>query len=126
MAFKLRTDPATRKPTLEPAWLSGDFGVPEPVAIANGVVFALSNGENPRQTVQGGRFAKGFTLLTTEQRKATSHAVLYALEASTGKVLYSSGDMIQKWTHFSAPVVANGRVYVVDHGSRVYALGLGR
>ncbi|MGH9671640.1 MAG: PQQ-binding-like beta-propeller repeat protein, partial [Bryobacteraceae bacterium] len=33
------------KPFPEPAWMSLDMNVPEPVAIAGGVVFALANGE---------------------------------------------------------------------------------
>src|SRR5204863_516100 len=51
MAFKVVIDSATKQPTLEPAWISGDFDVPEPVAIAGGVVFAVSTGENTQQTV---------------------------------------------------------------------------
>ncbi len=128
MAFKVVTDPKTGKPTLEPAWISGEFDVPEPVVIANGVVFALSNGENVRQTEQGGKIVwKGLKIFSTEQRSlGVKPAVLYALDAATGKVLYSSGDAIPTWTHFSAPVLANGRVYVVDHESRIYAFGLKR
>ena len=45
MAFKVADSPEG-KPVLEPAWISWDFKIPEPVVIANGVVFALSSGEN--------------------------------------------------------------------------------
>jgi outer membrane protein assembly factor BamB len=51
----------------------------------------------------------------------TSHAVLYAFDARTGKELYSSGDIIPNWTHFSGLAVSNGRVYVVTHDSTIYA-----
>src|SRR5690606_7852489 len=37
-AFLVKIDPETGKPWLEPAWVSGDFAVPEPVVIANGVL----------------------------------------------------------------------------------------
>ncbi len=126
MAFKVVTDPKTKKPSLEPAWISGNFAVPEPVVIANGVVFALSNGENVRQTEQGGKIVwMGLKIFNTEQRSVDVRpGVLFALDAQTGKELWSSGDAIQKWVHFSGPVVANGRVYAVDHGSRVYCFGL--
>jgi outer membrane protein assembly factor BamB len=50
--------------------------------------------------------------------------VLYALDAKTGRVLYSSGNAINAWVHFSGLAVSNGRVYVVDHDSKVYCFGL--
>lgn len=126
MAFKVVTDSTTKKPSLEPGWLSPDMGVPEPVVIANGVVFALSNGENVRQTVQGGRIDwKNLKVFATSDRlENTRRAVLYALDATTGKTLYSSGEAIQAFTHFSAPVVADGKVFVVDYAAQVYAFGL--
>jgi outer membrane protein assembly factor BamB len=50
--------------------------------------------------------------------------VLYAFDAKTGKTLYTSGDAMTKWTHFSGLAVADGRVYAVDHDSRLYCFGL--
>jgi hypothetical protein len=32
--------------------------------------------------------------------------------------------MIKGWTHFSIPVVALGKVFVVTHDAKVYAFGL--
>jgi outer membrane protein assembly factor BamB len=46
------------------------------------------------------------------------------LDAVTGKELFSSGDAIHGFTHFSAPVVSDGRVYVVTYDSTVYSFGL--
>jgi outer membrane protein assembly factor BamB len=87
--------------------------------IANGVVFALASGEYARQVDDDGR------LLTSQDRiEKKKNAVLYALDAKTGKVLWSSGNMISSWAHFSGLAVANGRVYVVTHDSTVYAFGL--
>src|SRR5437879_6515060 len=42
-------DARTGKPTLEPARISENLKVPDPAAIANGVVFALATGENMNQ-----------------------------------------------------------------------------
>jgi hypothetical protein len=126
MAFKVAIDDATKKPFLAPAWVSGDFNIPDPVIIANGVVFGLSTGENVRQTKEGGviNWTK-LTLLTAEQRKElTSRAVLYALDAKTGKVLYQSADAIESWVHFSGLAAANGRIYAVDYKSNLYCFGL--
>jgi len=109
------------KPALDPAWISRNLALPEPVVIANGVVFALSNGENARQVDSGGK------LYTSAQRIAlsTGRATLYALDAVTGKELYSSGEAISGFTHFSGLAISAGRVYVVTHQSVVYAFGLG-
>jgi len=126
MAFKVATSPSTHKPTLVPAWISGDFDVPEPVAIANGVVFALSTGENTTQIAEATVIiAKGQKLLTDQQRSQNTHnAVLYALDAKTGRVLYQSGNAITSWVHFSGLAIANGHVYAVDHDSTLYCFGL--
>ena len=128
MAFKVVRDPSTQKPILQPAWISGDFNLPEPVVIANGVVFGLSTGENPMQVTQGAvivNLPPGFKLLTDAQRRLdTKNAVLYALDAKTGKTLYESGNAIPDWVHFSGLAVADGQIYAVDHESRVYCFGL--
>jgi outer membrane protein assembly factor BamB len=125
MAFRVSLDAASKKPFLEPSWMSRDFDLPEPVVIANSVVFALSTGENPQQTMEGGVIYTHQTLLTDAQRAAnTRHAILYALNATTGKVLYESGNLISGWVHFSGLALAEGQVYAVDHDSQVYCFGL--
>lgn len=127
MAFKVGLDPSSNKPRLEPAWISGDFNLPEPVVIANGVVFGLSTGENALQVTHGAVIVNnpGLKLLTDEQRREnTTHAVLYAMDAETGKTLYDSGDAMPSWVHFSGLAVADGRIYAVDHDSIVYCFGL--
>ncbi len=113
MAFKLATDARTGKPSLEPAWISGNLRVPDPVAIANGVVFALATGENVNQ--RGGKPARV---------QNTQPGVLYALDAQTGKELYSSGKDIASWVHFSGLAIAEGRIFTVDYESQVYCFGL--
>ncbi len=126
MAFKLVTSSTTHKPTLDPVWISGDFDVPEPVAIANGVMLALATGENTQQATGSPIiFEPGKKILSDQQRGQNTHnAVLYALDAKTGAVLYQSGDAITAWVHFSGLAVADGRVYAVDHDSNLYCFGL--
>lgn len=126
MAFKLATDSSTHTPTLDPAWISGDFDVPEPVAIAGGVIFALATGENTMQASGPPIiFAPGRKRLTDQERSEHTHnAVLYALDARTGAVLYQSGDAMSTWVHFSGLAIADGRVYAVDHDSNLYCFGL--
>ena len=57
-------------------------------------------------------------------RTKTGNAVLYALDAMSGKELWSSGDQIDSWTHLSGLALSYGRVYVTTYDSRVYAFGL--
>jgi outer membrane protein assembly factor BamB len=112
MAFKVVSAPPANGPVLEPAWISGDFWYPDPPAIANGVLFALSNGENPDQHGDESK-----RLLNTRP------AVLRALDARTGRVLFTSGEAIETWAHFSGLAIADGRIVAVDHNSNVYCFG---
>ncbi|MFL6353185.1 MAG: PQQ-binding-like beta-propeller repeat protein [Bryobacteraceae bacterium] len=126
LAFKVVAQ-STGKIELQPAWISPDFNLPDPPAIANGVLFALATGENPRQDrILGVLHYKSLedwkkNLLTTAERSAgTRPAVLFALDARTGKALYQSGSAMKTWVHFSGLAVNGGRVYAVDHESRLY------
>jgi outer membrane protein assembly factor BamB len=113
LAFQVVADLKNGAPVLQPAWTSGDFQFPDPVVIANGVVFALSNGENPDQR---GDEPKRFL--------NTRPAVLKALDANTGRELFNSGSAMKTWVHFSGLAIADGRVFAVDHDSNVYSFGL--
>jgi outer membrane protein assembly factor BamB len=127
MAFKVAMG-GSGSPVLEPAWISGDFSVPEPVIIANSVLIVLSTGENPHQTKGGADIIySGQPLLDIGERGLnTTHAILYALDARTGKMLYESGPVMPTWVHFSGLALANGRIYAVDHESRVFCFGLAK
>jgi outer membrane protein assembly factor BamB len=120
MTFKL--DVKDGKPVLVPAWTSRNMNYAEPVVIANGMVFALSNGENVKQVDSSGR------ILSSKERSdtPTGNATLYVFDAETGKELFSSGKTMPGFSHFSAPVVSGGRVYVVTWDDTVYAFGLGQ
>ena len=48
-----------------------------------------------------------------------------ALDAETGKELWSSRNaMAGNTEHFGEPVVAAGKVFVVDHQAHIFAFGL--
>jgi outer membrane protein assembly factor BamB len=100
--------------------MSRDMNQAEPPVIANGVVYAYGNGENTRQAYAD----RGLADLSPLRIKASSHAVLYALDGKTGKELYSSGDQITSFNHFSGLTVANGRVYIGTFDSVLYCFGL--
>ncbi len=117
MAFRIEAKDGS--PLLSPAWISRDLNVPEPPIIANGVLFALATGEDVRQAD-----VKGNTLGSTERIQGSHSAVLYALDAETGKELFSSGDTISSFTHFSGIAISNGRVFVTAWNGTVYAFGI--
>ena len=54
----------------------------------------------------------------------STHATLYALDAHTGKELWSSGDQITSFNHFSGLSVANGRVYIGTYDGMLYCFGV--
>ena len=56
--------------------------------------------------------------------QCSTHATLYALDAETGKELYSSGDSITSFTHFGALSVASGRVFLTTYDNTVYCFGI--
>ncbi len=105
---------------LTPAWMSRDMDQAEPPVIANGVVYSYGNGENTRQSYVD----KGLADFSPLRIAASGHAVVYALDAETGKELYSSGDQIKTFSHFSGLSVANGRVYLGTFDSMLYCFGL--
>jgi outer membrane protein assembly factor BamB len=95
MAFKV--EDRDGKPILTPAWVSRDIASPLSPVIANGIVFALSSG--PRAT-------------------------LYALDAATGKELYSSHNLVNGPASLAGLTVANGRVYFGTQDGTLYAFGM--
>jgi outer membrane protein assembly factor BamB len=118
VAFKVEEN--NGKFHLTPVWMSRDMDQAEPPVIANGVVFSYGSGENTRQAYAD----RGLADLSPLRIKASGHAVLYALDAQTGKELYSSGDQIKSFAHFSGLSVANGRVYIATYDSVLYCFGL--
>jgi PQQ-like domain len=98
VAFKVEDKDG--RPVLTPSWISRDLKNPAPPAIANGVVFALDGGN------------------------ASTHATLYALDAATGKELYSSGAAIDSYTHLAGVSVGDGHVFFSTHDNTLYSFGI--
>src|SRR4051794_6198282 len=117
-AFKMET--VKGKVTLTPAWISRDMNQAEPPLIANGMVFAYGSGANTAQAYP----EVGLDFRMERRAALSTHAVLYALDARTGKELWSSGDQIASWNHFSGISLANGQVYINDYEGHVYCFGL--
>jgi outer membrane protein assembly factor BamB len=107
------------KPVLTPAWISRDMYMADPPVIANGIVFAYGSGESTTQ-----RWPEPGHVGGAEGRiRESTHAIIYALDAQTGDELWSSGDQITSWNHFSGLTVANGRVYIGTFDGTLYCFG---
>lgn len=109
------------KVVMTPAWLSRNMEQADPAVIANGVVFAYGNGEDATQATVD----IGLAYNSSANRIAHSgHATLYALDGRTGEELWSSGDQITSFNHFTSLSVANGRVYIGTFDGMLYAFGV--
>ena len=117
-AFKV--EDVNGKTQLTPVWVSRDMDQAEPPVIANGVVYAYGSGEDTDQAYPD------VGLQDTADRRipGSTHAVLYALDAMTGKELYNSSDQIKSWVHTGELSVANGRVYLGTFDNILYSFGI--
>ncbi|MGI8989971.1 MAG: PQQ-binding-like beta-propeller repeat protein [Bryobacteraceae bacterium] len=97
IAFKVEEQQG--KPRLTPVWVSRDMSSPEPPVITSGVLFALAAGER-------------------------THAILHALDAATGKEMYSTADQVTAPGNLTGLTVANGRVYFTTTDGTLYAFGI--
>ncbi|MEO7143412.1 MAG: PQQ-binding-like beta-propeller repeat protein [Bryobacteraceae bacterium] len=118
VAFKVEEN--NGKYQLTPAWMSRDMNRAEPPVVADGVVFGYGNGEYTEQAYPDRGLFDNSPLCVSR----STHATLYALDAENGKELYSSGDQITSFNHFSGLSVANGRVYIATYDSTLYCFGL--
>ncbi len=116
----LKLEEKEGKPELLPAWLSRDMMTAEPPVIVNGVVFTLAGGEFTGQAndAEGGLFS------AEERIKRSAPAKLYALDAMTGKELYSSGDQIASFLHQAGLSVADDKVIFGTFDGTIYCYGL--
>ncbi len=108
------------KPELEPVWLSRDMITAEPPVISNGVVFVLAAGEFTGQANDdvGGLYS------AQERIQRSVPAKLYALDALTGKELYSSGDQVTSFLHQAGLSVAGGKIIFGTFDGTIYCFGL--
>jgi outer membrane protein assembly factor BamB len=95
-----KVDSNKGKVQLEPAWISRDMVSPLPPIVINGVIFALSTGQ-----------------------EGSTNAVLYALDPATGKEIWSSGSTITAYASGGGLAAGGARVYVATHDGTQYAFG---
>jgi outer membrane protein assembly factor BamB len=103
-----RVEESNGKPVLTPAWVSRDMNSPLPPVITSGVVFAVSAGE----------YGPG------ERPKGSTHATLYALDGTSGKEMYTTGNQVTAPGGLNGVTIANGRVYFTTNDNTLYAFGI--
>lgn len=108
------------KVELVPAWVSRDMNQAEPPIIANGMIFAYGSGENTAQAFPD----VGLDFRMERRIPLSTHAVLFVLDAETGKELWNSGKQITTWNHWSGLGLANGKVYINTYDGILYCFGL--
>jgi outer membrane protein assembly factor BamB len=85
---------------IQQAWTSHSATDAAPALVVNGVLFALHRGDR------------------------ASHAVLYAIDASTGKDLWNSGSVIASWVPKSGGIAAGGStIYFGTFDGNLMAFG---
>jgi hypothetical protein len=113
VALKLADDGG--KLSLSPAWVSQDMISPLSPIVINGVVFAASSGEyHP---------ASGAAMSASERTQKSVPAVLYALDATTGAPLWSSGKTITSFVADTPLWASSGQTYIATYDNSVYAFG---
>lgn len=118
-AFKL--EEVNGQLQFSPAWVSRDMHRGEPVLIVNGIVFGYGSGEETKQAWPDIGLQFDSSIRAAKGRRA----VIYALDARTGKELWSSGEQMHQWNHFTGITVANGRVYLGTYDGTLYCFGVG-
>ncbi|HEX7138502.1 MAG TPA: PQQ-binding-like beta-propeller repeat protein [Vicinamibacterales bacterium] len=101
--------------SLEPAWTSRDLTSPATPIVLNDVVFALSSGAYRTSDPQAS---------AAQRLQRSSAAVLFALDAKTGKELWNSGRTITSSVQGVGPSGQDGQVYVVAADGTLYAFGI--
>jgi outer membrane protein assembly factor BamB len=94
--------------------VSRDLTSPLTPMIVNGVVFAISSGEYRSTSA---------TVSAAVRAQRSTPAVLYALDGTTGKAIWSSGTTM---TSFARSGLSGGAgvVYIPTYDSTVYAFGV--
>jgi outer membrane protein assembly factor BamB len=118
-AFKM--EDKAGKVQLTPAWISHNMAQGEPAVIANGIVFSYGSGEDTTQA--DARIGLPYNTAANRVARST-HATLYAFDGRTGEELWSSGDQITSFNHFTSLSLANGRVYIGTYDGKLYCFGV--
>jgi outer membrane protein assembly factor BamB len=94
--------------SLTPAWTSAPIAAPSAPIVINGVVFAASN-SSPQFDVKS--------------KAASDSATIYALDAATGKELWTSGKQITASAHLGSLAGGGGQIYLGTDDGTLWVFG---
>jgi outer membrane protein assembly factor BamB len=94
--------------SLTPAWTSAAIAAPSAPIVINGVVFAASNS------------APQFDI---KAKPGSAPATIYALDAATGKELWTSGKQITTSAHFGSLAGGGGQIYLGTDDGTLWVFG---
>jgi outer membrane protein assembly factor BamB len=120
--YAFRVEERNGKPVLNHVWVSRDMEYADTPVVANGIVYGYGSGEDRHQSNPDVPY--GMQISFPNRVMGKGHAVIYALDGETGKELWSSGDTITSWNHYSGLAVANGRIYIGTFDGMIYCFGL--
>jgi outer membrane protein assembly factor BamB len=100
--------------SLAPDWQSRDLPSPLAPIVVNGMVVAVSSGEYRGAAP---------SLSATQRAQRSVPAVLYLLDAATGKTLWNSGTRITSFARGGLSA-GGGQVYLVTYDNHLYAFGI--
>ena len=101
--------------TLQSGWTSRQMRAPLAPVVVSGVVFAVSSGEFlPPASA---------TVSAADRARQSVPAVVYALDAASGRELWSSGGTITSFAHGIALWPGIGQIHVATFDNTVYAFG---
>jgi PQQ-like domain len=99
--------------SLQPGWSSRNMASPLAPIVVNGMVFAVASGAHQ---------ASG-AMTAAQRAQRSTPAVLYLLDAVTGKELWNSGKTITSFAT-SGLAAGGGQVYLVTYDGTLYAFGI--
>jgi outer membrane protein assembly factor BamB len=100
---------------LAAGWVSRDMRAPLTPIVVNGVAFVVSSGEYVAPI--------GARVSAADRARQSVPATLYALDAATGRELWTSGSTITSFAHRSALWPGIGQIHVATYDNAVYAFG---
>ena len=100
--------------TMQPGWALRGLVSPLPPTIINDVAFVVSSGEYR---------TKNSEVTAAQRALRSSRAVVYALDATTGKELWNSGTTITSFTRGAALAGGMGQIYLGTYDGTMHAFG---
>jgi hypothetical protein len=110
-------------------WTYGDIDQGDEAIYVNGILFVNAAGEDTYQQQPDRSWDEAPYAMAEGRGSGTRiansrRAAIYALDAATGKLLWSSGNQITSWNHGSGMTAVNGKAYIGTFDGSLYCFGV--